>query len=261
MTRLAVSAFERVEARVPHALVVLLLAAGAVATALRFNETTAGGSDSFSYVTQADLWLRGAADAHRHADGRGRPVARCHRDPHTVRLSVHARSPRDRAGHRAGIADADGGVQSGGGALRDVLGGAAQRRSPRGRDVHDRPEARLGRVGLAAAWLAATSPAVLAMSKSVMSDAPAAAFWALATALILCQSTAAAFGAGLSTSAAILIRPNLLPVGLVLGLWVIWRAFEARAEAESGGSSPSPPARSPVRSRPRQSTGGCTDRH
>ena len=78
-------------------------------------------------------------------------------------------------------------------------------------------------VGLAAAWLVATSPTLLAMSKSVMSDVPAAAFWALATSLILRRSASAAFGAGISTSVAILIRPNLLPVGLVLGLWAIWR--------------------------------------
>ena len=35
-------------------------------------------------------------------------------------------------------------------------------------------------LGLAAAWLVATSPAVLAMLVSPMSDVPAAAFWAVA---------------------------------------------------------------------------------
>jgi hypothetical protein len=65
----------------------------------------------------------------------------------------------------------------------------------------------------------------------VMSDTPAAAFWALATSLILRRSTAAAFGAGVSSSAAILIRPNLLPVGLVLGLWAIWSELRAGSDA------------------------------
>ena len=58
--RLLEHAFERAEARVSPFLIVLLIAAAAAVTALRFNETTAGGSDAFSYVTQADLWMRGA---------------------------------------------------------------------------------------------------------------------------------------------------------------------------------------------------------
>ena len=58
--RLLERAFERMEARVSPLLIVLLIAVVSVVTSLRFNATTAGGSDAFSYVTQADLWLRGA---------------------------------------------------------------------------------------------------------------------------------------------------------------------------------------------------------
>ena len=58
--RRLVHAFERVEARVSPVLAVLLIAAVTAGTSLWFNESSAGGSDSFSYVTQADLWLRGA---------------------------------------------------------------------------------------------------------------------------------------------------------------------------------------------------------
>jgi hypothetical protein len=61
------------------------------------------------------------------------------------------------------------------------------------------------------------------MSKSVMSDVPAAAFSALALALALRDSPAAALGAGLSASAAMLSRPNLLLAAFVLGGWMAWR--------------------------------------
>ena len=63
-------------------------------------------------------------------------------------------------------------------------------------------------VGLAAAWLVATSPAVLAMLVSPMSDVPAAAFWAGAMYFTLGSSSRSALMAGLAASAAILIRPE-----------------------------------------------------
>ncbi len=71
-------------------------------------------------------------------------------------------------------------------------------------------------VGLAAAWLVATSPAVLAMLVSPMSDVPAAAFWAAAMYFTLGSSSRSALMAGLAASAAILIRPNLAPLAAIL---------------------------------------------
>ena len=71
-------------------------------------------------------------------------------------------------------------------------------------------------VGLAAAWLVATSPAVLAMLVSPMSDVPAAAFWAVAMYFTLGSSSRSALMAGLAASAAILIRPNLAPLAAIL---------------------------------------------
>ncbi|HLG58815.1 MAG TPA: glycosyltransferase family 39 protein [Vicinamibacterales bacterium] len=78
-------------------------------------------------------------------------------------------------------------------------------------------------IGLGAAWLAATSPALLVMSKEPMSDVPAAAFWALATWDILGGSRWRAARAGLAGGMAILIRPNLVPLAAGLGLWLVWR--------------------------------------
>jgi hypothetical protein len=235
IVRLTAHAFERMEARVSPVPIVLMIAVGSAVTALRFNATTAGGSDAFSYVTQADLWLRGPprmridmpiASRAPWPDAIGTFTPFGYRAAPDRRAIVPVTAPglplmmaafKAIAGHCAMFW-----VVPLSGALLVCATFMIGRRL--GSDA----------VGVAAAWLVATSPTVLVMSKSVMSDAPAAAFWALAISLILCRSTAALFGAGLSTSAAIMIRPNLLPVGLVLGLWAIWREIRAGSDARTG---------------------------
>ena len=75
--------------------------------------------------------------------------------------------------------------------------------------------------GLASACIVACSPAFLFQLMQPMSDVPAAALWVLATAFATSKHPRAPLLAGLATSAAILVRPNLLPLGLVLGLWFV----------------------------------------
>ncbi len=70
---------------------------------------------------------------------------------------------------------------------------------------------------LVAAWLVATSPVVLSHSMATMSDVPVAAAWMGAFCLLLGTSTASAAGAGALSGIAVLIRPNLAPLALVLG--------------------------------------------
>jgi hypothetical protein len=77
--------------------------------------------------------------------------------------------------------------------------------------------------GLGAAWLVATSPAFLTMVKEPMSDVPAAAFWAFATWTALVPSRTAIAISGLAAAMAILVRPNLVPLAAVIGLWVLVR--------------------------------------
>jgi hypothetical protein len=77
------------------------------------------------------------------------------------------------------------------------------------------------RVGVASALLVACSPAFLFQLMQPMTDVPAAALWVLATGLATSKRLRAPLAAGLVTSAAILIRPNLLPLGAVLGLWFV----------------------------------------
>lgn len=73
-------------------------------------------------------------------------------------------------------------------------------------------------VGLAGAWLVGTSPAVLFSVMTPMSDVPTAALWAVAFTLWLARTGWAAAGAGLCASLAVLVRPNLAV--LALAFWV-----------------------------------------
>jgi len=79
-------------------------------------------------------------------------------------------------------------------------------------------------VGLAAAWIVATSPTVLFMAIAPMSDVPAASAWAVAIACLLGETRRSAIGGGAAAAAAILIRPNLAPIAAVLAMWIWWRA-------------------------------------
>lgn len=84
--------------------------------------------------------------------------------------------------------------------------------------------ARFGpRVGLAAAALAAASPIVLYQAVQPVSDIPAAALWTAAIAGVTGHRRAHAAAGGLAAAAAVPMRPNLAPIGLVLALFVLLR--------------------------------------
>jgi hypothetical protein len=80
-----------------------------------------------------------------------------------------------------------------------------------------------GVVGMTGAWLVATSPVVLAHTMTAMTDVPVAAAWAAAFYLLLGTTTSSAAGAGLLSAVATLIRPNLAPLAAALGLHYIFR--------------------------------------
>jgi hypothetical protein len=79
------------------------------------------------------------------------------------------------------------------------------------------------RVGLLSSVLVAASPIVLYQAIQPMSDVPAAALWMLAVAFATGTSRRASVWSGLATSAAILMRPNLVPLGIVIGLFLLVR--------------------------------------
>ena len=90
------------------------------------------------------------------------------------------------------------------------------------------------RVGVASAAVVASSPAFLFQLVQPMSDVPAAALWVLAAAWATGTKRRAPLWAGVSASAAILMRPNLLPLGVVIGLFLAFRperTWRARAYA------------------------------
>lgn len=88
---------------------------------------------------------------------------------------------------------------------------------------------RLGQpgAGLMASLLLATSPAFLMMVVLPMSDVPAAAAWVVAAWWLPSRHRWAPVGAGLAAAMAILIRPNLVFLAAVLGLWFLIEAVRA----------------------------------
>jgi len=79
-------------------------------------------------------------------------------------------------------------------------------------------------VGLASALVTAASPIVLFQVIQPMSDVPAAACWMLALAAVTSARRHGPALAGLSAAAAILIRPNLVPLGFVIGVFLLLRS-------------------------------------
>jgi hypothetical protein len=225
---------------------VALLAAIVFVAGLRWGTFAVGGSDSYCYVHQAELWATGRLQAVE-------PLARQAPWPDaslTFAPAGHIPSPTVRG---AAVPMCPPGLSLAMAPL--VLVGAGL----------NRPNAvfaivplfggllvvaaymlgsRYGsRVGLASALLVACSPAFLFQLMQPMSDVPATALWILAIACASGSSSAersirlggpgghvAPLTAGLATSAAILVRPNLLPMGIALGLFILVRPERAWRE-------------------------------
>ena len=85
--------------------------------------------------------------------------------------------------------------------------------------------------GAIAAWFVATSPAALEVAVESLSDVPAMAAWSLAVYWALGAGARTAAAAGLCAAFGILIRPNLVPLALPIGLWVCARSRTSGARA------------------------------
>jgi hypothetical protein len=84
-------------------------------------------------------------------------------------------------------------------------------------------------VGAVAAVLVATSPPLLVqLTAAPMSDLPATAWWTLALGLATIERRIGALGAGAATGMAILTRPNLAPLLILVAGLLIWRLMSAR---------------------------------
>ena len=95
------------------------------------------------------------------------------------------------------------------------------------------------RTGLVAAALLAFSPLFFFHSLVPMSDVPVTAWWLLAWVLALSSGSRTAVGSGLAASAAVLTRPNLVPLALALAMIVAARSGARRAVLFAVGVFPS----------------------
>ena len=208
----------------------LLLTVLIIVVGIANNSWAVGGSDSYSYASQMDLWLRGSLSVPiRIANEVPWPNALATFTPLgyaavTDETAIAPITPPGLPLLMAALKSIGGHVAS---FLVVPLTGGLLVWSTFliGR--------RLGsdRWGLAGAWLVATSPTFLMMFKSQMSDVPAAAFWTLATYWIFGATVRSAVTAGVAASLAILIRPNLLPLAAVLAGWTVFSSQRSRLVA------------------------------
>ena len=196
----------------------VLLALTVLYAGVRWGSTTAGGADSYGYVSQAGLWRQGTL---------------------TIRQDIVNDSPWPIArqtwmplGYVPAWDTPDGLVPSYAPgmpllmALAQIVGGycAAFFVVPicgaltvwstyeLGRRIFDRPAVALG-----AALLVAASPVFLFQLMMPMSDVPVTAAWTLALVLAVADRP---LSAGIATAVAIAIRPNLAPLAAVLCAWL-----------------------------------------
>lgn len=219
-----------------------LLMAAVIGASWRWGSHVAGGSDSFCYLHQAERW----ADAIAHPfSGRLQP-------PEPLALEVpwpDGPASFTPTGHVAST----------------TVPGAIAPICPSGLSIAMAPFVLLGGpraaflvlplfaallvaatyaagsrfgapVGLASALLTASSPPFLYQAIQPMSDVPAAALWMTAVACALGTRPRHVVLAGLSTSAAILVRPNLVPLGVVIGVFLLLRPERTRAQRLRAGS-------------------------
>lgn len=214
--------------------VALALAAATFLVGIATCSTTGGGSDSYGYVSQAQLWLEGQL---RHPQPWVRHVPWENREwiftPLAYRpvegAEIGTVVPKYSPGlpMLMAVAKVFGGVYGmfavvplSGGLLVLVTYLIGARFGMRG-------------AGLAGALLVASSPAFLFMLGCPMTDVPVAAGWAWAFYGALGSSRWSALGAGLVAGISILIRPNLVYEAGVIGSLYLFRAARTRANRRS----------------------------
>jgi hypothetical protein len=193
-----------------------------ILTGLRWNTRVAAAADAYGYVSQVDLWLRGNLHIDQSfAASVPWPNPRWSFAPlgYVPAPASQEIVPQYPAGLSLLMAAAR--VAFGYCAMFWVVpfcGGALVLATYAIGCRIDRPA-----VGLAAAWLVATSPAMLFMMMAPMSDVPAAAAWAIAIAGALGGTVVSAGAAGAAAAVAILIRPNLIPLAGIIAVWLATR--------------------------------------
>ena len=219
-----------------------LLLAGVVTAGVHWGTFVAGGSDSFCYAHQAERWASGRLQVVE-------PLALeapWPQSPLAVAPAGHLPSPTVRGALvpicPAGLSIAMVPFRWLGG--RDAIFLVVPLFGALLIGATLLAGARYGaRVGLAAAAMAACSPVFLYQLMQPMSDVPAAALWVLAVAAATGTKPRAPVVAGIAAGAAILMRPNLVPLAVPIGLFLLfrperaWRGRLAAAFVYAGGAS------------------------
>ena len=209
-----------------------LLALAVVAVSLRWGSFVAGGSDSFCYAHQAERW----AEAIAAVAGGQRPTLQ----------------PPDPLALAAPWPDAPTAFAPVGHVPSRTVAGAIVPVCPSGLSIVMAPFVLIGgrramflpiplfgallvvatyaigsrygaRIGMAAALLTAASPPFLYQVVQPMSDVPAAALWLLAVAGATGTKPRHFVGGGLAAGLAILMRPNLAPLAVPIGVFLLLR--------------------------------------
>jgi len=208
--------------RLRAAVFVALLAVAVAAHGVIFGTFSVGGSDAYGYVNQAYDWLDGALP---------RPIQLTERLP--FETSDRMQSP---LGYREGpqpqtiVPTYAPGLPLVMAAALAAFGACAPFFvSPVFAALFVWLTFRLGTragsptIGLVAAFLVSTSPVVLFQAVWPMSDVPAAALWTGAALFALGSRPRDALSAGFLTALGVLIRPNLLPVAVLLTVPILQR--------------------------------------
>jgi hypothetical protein len=230
--------------------VIVVLAGGAVVLfGLSKGAFTAGGADAYGHVSQAELWASGRLIVEQPVGREMRwpnvaatlsPLGyRPHYDPARATDLVPIYSPG------APLVMAAFQLVGGRSAVYLVvplLGGLAvwatyaMGRRLSGREL----------VGASAATLLAASPSFLFEVTSPTSDVAATAWWASALALALIPRPSAALGAGVATSLAVLTRPNVAPLAVLVTVFLLRSTFPDRQRSPrrlllfAAGAAPGP---------------------
>ena len=196
----------------------VILGAAVFAIAISRGSFVAGGSDSYGYVSQARLWAQGAPIAHeplialvtwQDADKTFAPLGyKPGVEPGTIVPVYSVGYPmlmglvQRMFGHDAQMA-----------IVPLMAAGLVMCTALIGRAVGG-PE-----VGILSGLLLATSPPFVYQSLQPMSDIPVAFWWTLSAVLAFSRRRAANILAGVAVAAAILTRPNLIPLAAPLALF------------------------------------------
>jgi hypothetical protein len=211
--------------RVDHRVFAGVLAVAVLVVGLSYNSTAVGGADAYGYVSEADLWMHGWPIIDQpwirdvpwpRSDWTFSPLGYRPRDlagGSTVLVPVYAPglSLLMAAGKWIGGQEGVFWIVPLSGALLVLATYALGRRLSS------------SAAGLAGAWLMATSPVMIFMLMSSMNDVPVAAAWAWAFYFLTGTTATSAAAAGLAAGVAILIRPNLVFLTAIMGLWYVAR--------------------------------------